>query len=359
MGILRREALEETVLIGGLIGVQFLYAGNSVVLSYLMFLGFQPSSLIILSTFATFVVLAPLSFILERHQWPKRLCMKLWIQLLLISFGGVTLFQSLLMKGIRLTSPAIATAMPNLAPGLIFFIAWAFRLEKVELSCKYSKAKIVGTLFCVIGAILMSVLQDSSHNHSSKQIHVPLQPLQTLQAPPSYHDNGTFDFDKIIGSFYLVIAVFTLSSVIVLQAATLGDFPSPISISAITSLMGTVLTVIVELIQNHRLEIGFSKISVHALVAYSLLAGCISGASTSFNAWAMKKRGPVMVAVFGPVGTVISIMLSVIILGDSVTTGSLAGMFTMFTGLYFVLWAKGNEEFDYQSEYDLEKPLLS
>nr|GMD94238.1 WAT1-related protein At5g47470 [Ipomoea batatas] len=133
-----------------------------------------------------------------------------------------------------------------------------------------------------------------------------------------------------------------------MQAATLGDFPSPISISAITSLMGTVITIIVELIQHHRLEIiGFSK------------AGCISGASTSFNAWAMKKRGPVMVAVFGPVGTVISIMLSVIILGDSVTIGSLAGMFTMFTGLYFVLWAKGKEEFDYQSEYDLEKPLLS
>ncbi|XP_031124670.1 WAT1-related protein At5g47470-like [Ipomoea triloba] len=358
MGIPRREAVEEIALIGGLIGVQFLYAGNSVVLSYLMFLGFQPSSLIILSTFATFVVLAPLSFIIERHQWPKRLCLKLWIQLLLISFGGVTLFQSLLMKGIHLTSPAIATAMPNLAPGLIFFIAWAFRLEKVELSCKYSRAKIVGTMFCVIGAILMSILQDSSHAHSSKkQIHLPLQPLQ---APPSYHHNGAFDLDKIMGSFYLVIAVFTLSSVIVLQAATLGDFPSPISISAITSLMGTVITIIVELIQHHRLEIiGFSKISVHALVAYSLLAGCISGASTSFNAWAMKKRGPVMVAVFGPVGTVISIMLSVIILGDSVTIGSLAGMFTMFTGLYFVLWAKGKEEFDYQSEYDLEKPLLS
>lgn len=273
-------------------------------------------------------------------------------------FPRVTLFQSLLMKGIHLTSPAIATAMPNLAPGLIFFIAWAFRLEKVELSCKYSRAKIVGTMFCVIGAILMSILQDSSHAHSSKkQIHLPLQPLQ---APPSYHHNGAFDLDKIMGSFYLVIAVFTLSSVIVLQAATLGDFPSPISISAITSLMGTVITIIVELIQHHRLEIiGFSKISVHALVAYSLLAGCISGASTSFNAWAMKKRGPVMVAVFGPVGTVISIMLSVIILGDSVTIGSLAGMFTMFTGLYFVLWAKGKEEFDYQSEYDLEKPLLS
>lgn len=36
-------------------------------------------------------------------------------------------------------------------------------------------------------------------------------------------------------------------------------------------------------------------------------------------------------------------------------------MFLMFTGLYFVLWAKGKERFGdgYESEYDAEKPLLS
>jgi hypothetical protein len=39
----------------------------------------------------------------------------------------VTLFQSLFLKGIKLTSPAMATAMPNLAPGIIFIIAWTLR----------------------------------------------------------------------------------------------------------------------------------------------------------------------------------------------------------------------------------------
>ncbi|MCI85997.1 auxin-induced protein 5NG4, partial [Trifolium medium] len=33
-------------------------------------------------------------------------------------------FQSLFLKGISLTSAAMGTAMPNLAPGLIFIIAW-------------------------------------------------------------------------------------------------------------------------------------------------------------------------------------------------------------------------------------------
>ena len=42
-------------------------------------------------------------------------------------FYRVTLFQSLLLKGIKLTSPAMATAMPNLAPAIIFVIAWTLR----------------------------------------------------------------------------------------------------------------------------------------------------------------------------------------------------------------------------------------
>jgi len=35
----------------------------------------------------------------------------------------VTGFQALLLQGMKMTSPAIASAMPNLAPGFIFIIS--------------------------------------------------------------------------------------------------------------------------------------------------------------------------------------------------------------------------------------------
>jgi hypothetical protein len=35
----------------------------------------------------------------------------------------VTGFQALLMQGMKMTSPAIASAMPNLAPGFILIIS--------------------------------------------------------------------------------------------------------------------------------------------------------------------------------------------------------------------------------------------
>ena len=48
---------------------------------------------------------------------------------------------------------------------------------------------------------------------------------------------------------------------------------------------------------------------------------------------------------------------------QSILHCSYVGMFLMFTGLYFVLWAKGKERYadggGIESEFDVEKPLLS
>ncbi|XP_022957643.1 WAT1-related protein At5g47470-like [Cucurbita moschata] len=344
-------AMEDVAIIGGLISVQFIYAGNSVLLSYLMSLGLNPLNIVIYIASATFLFLAPLAVCFERSNWPKKLSFKLVLQLVLISFGGVTLFQTLLLEGIQLTSPAMATAMPNIAPGLIFIIAWCFRLERVKLSCLYSKVKILGTLLCVVGAIIMSIL------HST--ITIPAKE-QLIFLPSSV----LFNKEKFIGCLYLMMAVFVLSSNVVLQATALGELPAPMSLSAVTSFIGVLTTAVVQLLKNHKLETEWSTVNMKDLLCYSLLGGIVSGISLSFNGWAMKKRGPVLVSIFSPIGTVFSVILSVFTLGDTISIGSLSGMFLMFCGLYFVLWAKGKEGYcdgsGYQSDdFDIEKPLLS
>lgn len=357
----KREVLEEIAVIMGLVAVQFLYAANAILLSIILKTGMKPSSLIICSTLATFLVLSPLAILFERGQWPSKISYKLIMQLLLLSFGGVTVFQSLFMKGVHLTSPAVATAMPNLAPGLIFFIACAFRLERMDIGCKYSRAKIAGTLLCVLGAVVMSLMQSAPDEHMSKAGGVSFL-LHTSQID--------FDGQTILGCMYLIAAVFVLSSQVVLQAITLREFSASISLCAITSLLGAVITAIVEVVQDQ----GYwdypqwpASSSVQDLVGYSIVAGGISGMCVSVNAWAMKKRGPVMVSIFNPLGTVISAAIS-LSLGESIAAGSLAGMTVMFTGLYLVLWAKRKEGIvgipivdDDSSEtaFDIEKPLLS
>ncbi|PKI41562.1 hypothetical protein CRG98_038073 [Punica granatum] len=347
----KRQVLEEAVVIGGLVGIQFVYAGNSVLLSYLMSLGLNPLTLVVFSAFATFLILSPFAILFERSLWPKKFSLKLMVQLILISFGGVTMFQTLFLKGIKLTSPAMGTAMPNLAPGLIFVIAWAVRFEKVKISCLYSKVKIVGTLLCVVGALALSLI----HSTTTKE-------AQLTSSSSSSPADTIFDKQKIIGCLYLMAAVFILSSNVVLQASALGDFPAPISLCAITSLIGVFTTAGVQLLEDHRFDLNWSIMSFGNLVGFSVLAGAISGSCVSFSGWAMKKRGPVLVSMFSPIATVCSVVLSVFSLGETIKLGSLASMFIMFTGLYFVLWAKGKEgltESDgMESEHDAEKPLL-
>lgn len=355
----RKTWLEDIAIISGLIGLQFLYAGNSILVSYLMSLGFKPSTLIILSTSATSVILTPLSFFFERSKWPIKFKWRLWMKLVLISITGVTIFQSLILKGIHLTSPAIANAMPNLAPGFTFFIAWAFGLEKVQLSCMYSQIKIAGTLLCVIGAFVMSFMQSFVHiGPSEKEAEIPS--IQSLPTPPDILDK-----EKIVGCVYLLAAIVVLSSTIVLQAEILREFPAPISLSAITCFVGFLSSGIVQLIQDGKIVTGWPILGVRELLGFSFLAGSVNGVCVTFNGWAMKKRGPVLVSIFNPIGTVITVVLSVITIGNSISMGSFGGMCIMFGGLYSVLWAKGKETFPSESynslvsEYDAEQPLLS
>ncbi|KAL4565650.1 hypothetical protein LXL04_029753 [Taraxacum kok-saghyz] len=399
------EFIEDVRIIGGLIGVQFIYAGNSVLQKYLMSEGLPQSPFIISLNFITFLLLSPLALFFERKAWPKRLSIKLSVHLVLIAFAGVTLFQSLTLKGINLTSASMATAMPNLAPGLVFLIALAFSgkhsglpmggpefeprwlrdapgftaptsstrdpswvlaipsvemplLEKVDIGCTYSRVKIVGTFLCVVGAITMTIMQSTK----KKSITNDIFPHDS-SSPPTEHFY-IFDKNRIIGCLYLIAAVIVLSSNVILQAITLRDMPAPISLCAITSLIGVMLTVMVEFIQDHAIGKEWHVWSLKQLTWYALLAGTVSGFCVSFNGYAMKKRGPVLVSMFNPIGAVITVVISRF-LGHSISIGSLTGMFVMFTGLYFVLWAKGKEGFlqkeenKIQREYcDLEKTLL-
>ncbi|KAK6935169.1 EamA domain, partial [Dillenia turbinata] len=314
---------------------------NNVLMGYIMSLGFNPLSLTIVNSVATFIVLSPAAVYFERTYWPQKFSLKLLIQLFVISVMGVTVFQSCMMKGIDLTSPAIATAMPNLSPAIIFIIAWIARLEKVDFSCTYSRIKILGTLFCVVGALALSLFQSAS----PKQVH-------------GAEATSNFDQQRILGCAFLMVAVLGLSISVVVQAAAVVEFSAPISICLVTSLIGGALAALLELLQSRTIDLGLQILGVRGLIGLSMLGGSIAGSCFSFNGWALKKKGPVLVSMFNPIATVISVLLSVVTLGEMISLGSFAGIILMFTGLYFVLWAKGKENV-VETGLDAEKPLLS
>ncbi|XP_058085362.1 WAT1-related protein At5g47470-like isoform X1 [Magnolia sinica] len=354
-GFPRNEFMEEFAIVAGLITMQVIYAVYGVFMSRLLSIGLSPLFLIIYGSLATSFILSPWAVYFEKSKWPSEFNPKLLIQFVLIAFGGVTAFPALMLMGIKETSPAIASAMPNLAPGLIFVIAWCLRLEKVDLKCKYSRAKITGTLVCLAGALSISFLQGPSIS-SAPAAHHGSQFLNSLS-------NEATEKNRIMGCMYLLAAVVAVSCTMVLQASTLAEFPAPLTLCSVTSLIGTFLTGVLQFIQEGKIEIGTPLLTVGTLVGLSALGGSWSGLCIAFQAWSVRKRGPVLVSAFSPIGTVCTAILSALTLGEAITVGSIIGMLLMFGGLYFVLWAKKKEGYNFMEDeseiHDTKKLLLS
>ena len=161
-------------------------------------------------------------------------------------------------------------------------MAFVNRIERVKLSCVYSKVKLVGTLVCVGGALTMSIMHSAAptsptSTSSSAVDDTALLTSTALDRQPYNQDdnahiiNHMFDKQKMMGCFYLLAAVFVLSTNIVLQAATLREFPAPMSLCAATSLIGVVLTAAVQLLQEHKLEAGWPLLTIPHFIACSLL----------------------------------------------------------------------------------------
>ncbi|KAI4338467.1 hypothetical protein MLD38_023525 [Melastoma candidum] len=343
--------MEDVVIVAGLTAVQFVYSGNSIMLSYLMSLGLNPLAFAITTALATSLLLFPFALSFERRLWPERFTLKLTLLFLSSAIGGVTLFQTLFMSGIHHTSPAMGTAMPNIGPGLTFVIAWIMRLERVELSCVYSKVKILGTVLCVSGALILSLLHSKAADET--------QPL-----PPSAK-GMTFDQEKILGCLYLLGAILMKSSLNILQAVILIDFRAPMSVWGITNLIGSLTTSAAMLLQGNGFNTAWANLSPGRLVGFSFLGGAMGAGSVSFHIWVIKKRGPVLASIFNPISTVCSFLFSVMTLQETISLPSLGGMALLFTGLYLFLWSKGKEgrtstttATGPASQIDEEKPLL-
>lgn len=67
VGVVNGRMMEDIAIIGGLIGVQVLYAGSAMLLGYLMSLGIKSLTIVIFTSFATFLLLLPFAFYYERY----------------------------------------------------------------------------------------------------------------------------------------------------------------------------------------------------------------------------------------------------------------------------------------------------
>lgn len=340
-------SVEELGIYATMVGIQISYAVLGVIMGNELSKGMNPLAFIVYSDVVGALVVTPFAFFLEKKNRPATVSLTLFGQFFLLSFGGVCAFQAFLLMGLKDTSPAFASAMSNLAPAIIFVMAWASGMEKVNIMCARSKAKIVGTLICVCGAMAMSFLQGPALS----QLWSIVTHSNSSYGPDTLHsvENIFVSLGKgnsskqIRGCIYLISAVVILSATMILQAETLKKYPALLSQTSITGILGSIQTIVLMIILDRGINPTSWSLDRSGILTIIFGGIICNGIAFALQLWCMQKRGPVFVTIFSPVSTVCSAILSSFFLDNTLHLGSVMGVLLIFVGLYLVLWGKSQD----------------
>ncbi|KAF0930510.1 hypothetical protein E2562_033251 [Oryza meyeriana var. granulata] len=159
------------------------------------------------------LLVLPLAIILERGKL-KELKLKAFIWIFTSALVGFTV-PGLYYIGLGDTSPGYAINFYNIIPVATFILAVLFRKEPLNMRSLVGIIKVVGTLVCVGGTLVISL-------YKGKVLH--LWPTNII----GYHPNkaGTaFGHHHIRGTILLVISCLSLAVWYTVQAQMLKVFP--------------------------------------------------------------------------------------------------------------------------------------
>ncbi|KAH9758891.1 protein WALLS ARE THIN 1 [Citrus sinensis] len=233
---------------------------------------------------------------------------------------------------------------------LQFILLALVGIEKVRLDRKDGIAKVVGTLFCVAGATVITL-------YKGPTIYSPAPPLNQIQ-PNSLTSTIFLSLGDAkgknwtLGCVYLIGHCLSWSGWLVMQAPVLKKYPARLSVTAYTCFFGLIQFMIIAAIFERNLD---AWIFHNGGEVFSILyAGVVaSGIAFAVQIWCIDRGGPVFVAVYQPVQTLVVAIMASFALGEEFYLGGyvpatsparIIGAVLIVVGLYLVLWGKSEEK---------------
>ncbi|KAL7193692.1 hypothetical protein ACSBR2_025330 [Camellia fascicularis] len=140
-------------------GLQVGYALLTLSTTAALLQGMSPRIFVVYRQAIATLAIAPLAYFTRRKTSRSCLGLKSSSLIFLASLVGVTINQNVYFEGLYLASSSMGSAMGNLVPAITFVIASFIGLEKLNIRSMRSMAKILGTIFCVTGAVSMALLR--------------------------------------------------------------------------------------------------------------------------------------------------------------------------------------------------------
>ncbi|KAL0409169.1 UNVERIFIED_CONTAM: WAT1-related protein [Sesamum radiatum] len=265
------------------------------------------------------VFLSPLAFFLERGSRPK-LTLSILCGLFVSAIIGASVTQYLFLLGLEYTSATFSCAFLNMVPVITFLMALPFGFERVNIKYSSGRAKVVGALVCLGGAILLTVYKGMPLIHFSD----PQSVAQSMEQHVKL-DSHVGRERWAIGSVALFAGTLCWSSWFLLQTNIGKRYPCQYSSTAIMASFSAVQSAILTLSIDRELSVWILKRKSDIfIILYA-------------------KRGPVFTAAFSPLVQIMAATVDVPILHEQLHLGSLIGSVTVIAGLYILLWGKDRE----------------
>ncbi|XP_050292285.1 protein WALLS ARE THIN 1-like isoform X2 [Quercus robur] len=270
------------------------FAGNHIIMKIALNMGI---SLLVFPFYRNIVALAalvPFAYFLEKRDRPP-ISTSLLLQFFFLGLIGLTCNQEFYYLGLDNTSATFASASENSVPAITFLMAAIFGMEQVHLNRKDGIAKVLGTVSTVAGSLVITLYKGPTLFGSNLQSHQSYFLLSLRNVK------------------YLVIAVvFERNS----QAWIVNSTDELLTIFY-TGLVASAMTYAIQI-------------------------------------YVIDKAGPLFVSVYLPLQTLLVAIIEAIALGEEFYLGGIIGAIFIVTGLYLVVWGKGEER-----KLDEEKPSLS
>ncbi|KAG6474622.1 hypothetical protein ZIOFF_068560 [Zingiber officinale] len=244
----------------------------------------------------------------------------------------ITANQGFYLLGLDHTSPTFASAIQNSVPAITFAMAAALRIEKVRLDRQDGIAKVAGTLACVGGATVITL-------YKGPPIFDRASTTALNSAAPAFMAEGK---NWKLGCVYLIGHCLSWSGWLVLQKPVLKKYPARLSVTSFTCFFGLLQFLIIAAFIERDSD-AWSFHSTGELFAIFYAGFVASGIAFSVQIWCIDRGGPVFVAVYQPVQTLVVAIMASIVLGEKFYLGSIIGAVFIVLGLYLVLWGKSQE----------------
>ncbi|KAM7478927.1 hypothetical protein LguiA_027140 [Lonicera macranthoides] len=280
----------------------------------------------------------PFALFVERKSRPK-LTWTVFFQAFLCGLLGGSLAQNIFVESLVLTSSTFTTAMTNLTPAITFLMAISFRLEKRGWGTSAGKAKVMGTLVGIGGAMLLTFYKGPALGIWATHVD-----LLHKNHPLGGHANEVHQksVNHVLGALLALGSCVCFASWFILQAKMAERYPCPCSITALMATMAAIQGVVFALCTErdwNQWKLGWN---IRLLtVAYSGIL--VSGLMFSLVAWCIHMRGPLFVSIFNPLMLVLVAIAGSLLLDEKIHSGSVVGSVIIVMGLYVVLWGKRKE----------------